>query len=329
VLAAIAAIAQIFFASDVAEKDRFWLHIPACGLLAVALLLPVLWRSSSGTRAAAVGYLGFPGGMVVGLPFNFLPASVEPFAVAAAVLAVAALIFFLEHRATVTLSPAEGWVSTRGRTLRFDEVAGVVWDGLQITTPGTFSSSDEDLARLDLIGPDRTRITLDTTNYRNATAAIHKMRDWSVEHLVERIAAAVADGDEVRAGPITFAPTGITLQRPRPWSASAVIVVFAVLGILPTVIAVALLIDQSHFNPRPLLIFTPLVVVLIIMAIQAHLLRKPLTFPSDTAATIENGQLLIRTRTAKRAISIELRYLENGLLVPPLLSGAVPRRGVS
>ena len=87
-------------------------------------------------------------------------------------------------------------------------------------------------------------------------------------------------------------------------------------------IAVALLIDQSHFNPRPLLIFTPLVVVLIIMAIQAHLLRKPLTFPSGTAATIENGHLLLRPLTTKRSTSIELRYLENGLLVPPLLSRA-------
>jgi hypothetical protein len=320
VVATVAALGAPFFAGRVETKNVPLLAIPALGLLAVALAWPSLWRASASTRGAALGYFGLPAGLLLTMPLAALPASVALLIAAPVVTAVTIAIFALDIRAACRLSPGEGWVEIGPRRLRFDEASQLLWDGVAITTRGPLGSAHTDVARLVLIGGDGTRIDLDTTNYPGPTAqaAIQQMRAWTEAGLVERISAAVADGETVTAGPITVGPERLEIWRPSTLTAGPALFAFGLLSFFPVIAFAARLQDGRAIDARLTLWLAPLVVAGLALAVARYLrLRRPRVFPAGATATIANGALVIAH--GKRPVRFELRFLRNALIVPPLL----------
>jgi hypothetical protein len=112
-ISAIAAVAGLAYSFGVSEKDRIFCWLPSFGILTVVLASPLLWRASAGTRTAAVGYLGIPGGMVLMLPFAALPAAIAPYATTVGALTLAAMIFVV-HSRPLRYEPREGWLQVGG-----------------------------------------------------------------------------------------------------------------------------------------------------------------------------------------------------------------------
>src|SRR5690242_14590799 len=88
--AAAAAIALAYVLTGaVADKDVAFVFLPAYAAIAAALLSPLLWRASSGTRFAAILYLGVPASLVLYGPLAMLPSSLVPYVSVVLVLALA------------------------------------------------------------------------------------------------------------------------------------------------------------------------------------------------------------------------------------------------
>src|SRR2546423_1519726 len=91
-LAAAAAIYALATCWSVEEKNRMLCWGPTFVVLGMALLSPLLWRASGGTRFAAFGYVGMPVGMALIAPFAGLPPGIGPYAITATAFALTAWI---------------------------------------------------------------------------------------------------------------------------------------------------------------------------------------------------------------------------------------------
>jgi hypothetical protein len=298
-------------------KDAFLPPLLGFVPLGIALVWPLLWRASGSTRSAALGYMGTPFGMLLAGPVAALPADTIRFAALGVVVAGAAAIFVHDMRAVLRVAPDDGWIALGRRRVAVDDVTSILWDGLSITTRSAFGSSTTGIQRLVVAGGGTT-IAVDTTRYpgarRNgALAAMYQLAETS---LLERIAAAVAEGETVTAGPITASPKQLEIIRPTTTTVMAAGLFLLFLGFFPA-IAIAGAV-QDHRGPKgPLLSLIPIVLAVVFFLLGRWMRhRRPLVIPAGTRATVANGDLVL---ALAKPVRIPLRFLQNGVLVPPLL----------
>lgn len=286
---------------------------PTYVVLGMALLSPLLWRASGGTRFAAFGYIGMPVGMALIAPFAGLPASIAPYAITAAAFALTGWLFLVDSR-NLEVSIDEGWVKLGKRHLAFDDVTSIRFDAMHITTRRTFSSSEEDVQRLVLTGKGTT-IVIATPSYRgNVIRATAAVLSEASQSMLERICAALAAGESVQAGPIRFTPTAVHICRPSGTSIGMTAFILGILAFFPAITIFA----ADAFKPSLFLSAVPLVLVIAGMVFVRHWRQThPLEIPASAVVQLGNGQLVVPH--GSRDIGIEIRFLANALLVPQVL----------
>lgn len=314
-LAVVAAVAAPVAALQFPAKDREFIPMLVMYPVAMAAVMPWLWRSSVQARSFGRLYIGMCGAALLGMPFALWPGDAMVPAGAATALGLAAAILWSEHRGSARVSTRERWIEKRGTRLRFDEIVDVRWDGLAIQTRGVTTSVAEE-SGLTVRDASGRQIHVDTVNHDVSMEELAVIRDGITADLSSRIAAAQDRGETFEAGPLRITKDQLAVRRPRPWTGQELLAVLGTFGAIPAVIAVQLL--RQDGNPGGLLTLIPLGVVLLLLALDALRRRRPYVLDASTKATFADGDLVLQIGKKRR--KIPLRFLSNATLVPEVLA---------